>query len=113
MANQEVIEEFIIPTKKAPVFAAWCTAFGNLETGVYKNASVNNCSYDVFGTTFIKAVNDLHQWITENEYVVTENPKCSFIIEIIDGTLDKYGEDAKRTKVYSISAAKAKKLILN
>lgn len=101
----------ITPTKKNPTFTASCTYFGAIENGSYKNTEVNNSTTDTFAISFAEAVTELHNWIKLNDWAVLENPKCKFEIYSIDGTLDKWGE-TKRVKVYSISAAKAKKYIL-
>jgi hypothetical protein len=105
--------DHITPTKEDPVFNAYNDWFGFISNGLYKDYMVDtgdclSCGH-TFGVRFAKAVNDLHQWITENEWVFAEYPKSKFGIEMIDGSLKK-GE-VKYVKVYEISAAKAKKLL--
>ena len=113
MGNQD----YITPTKGRPVFNANCTAFGTIETGMYKHWNVKkegviNQVGATFACNFADAVNLLHEWIKENAEYVNEYPaKISFNIEVIDGSIDKYG-DVNYLKVYSITAAKAKKYLL-
>lgn len=108
--------EFITPTKKEPIFVADCDHFGYIEDSPYKKARVfyaNDGGYSTiktFGTSFMQAVNDLHQWIIDNDSTIYEMPKCKFNIYLVDGTIDKY-DQMKLTKVYTINAAKAKKLL--
>jgi hypothetical protein len=102
--------DYIIPTKEHPVFLADCDYIGYID-GTYKKHLLGNCSSDTFGIDFAKAVNDLHEWIKEHSHLIEEYPKCKFNLYISDGSLDKY-DDAIRKKVYTISARKAKKLLM-
>lgn len=109
--------DYIIPTKKSPVFSAVCTDFGTIETGMYKMWNIKkegiiNQVGDTFASNFMDSVNRLHEWIKENyDYVNKLSGKIVFRIESIDGSLDKYG-DVNYTTVYTITAAKAKKYLL-
>ena len=109
--NREIMsKETIIPTKENPTFIATCSNFGSI-TGQYKATEVNGCEMDTFGINFVDTINDLHQWIKENQWCIEESPKCKFEIYAVDGSVDKHGE-AKWSKLYTISASKAKKYIL-
>lgn len=111
MENQTTIEkEYIIPTKQDPVFQADCDHFGYIETGIWKSHLVGNCTSSTFALDFTEAIVELHQWILDNEWILTEYPKAKFGIGIIDGSVDKNG-DAIKKQVYSISVAKAKRLL--
>lgn len=101
---------YIIPTKKNPVYTAECDYFGYIETRFYKDLIVNNSICSTFELNYKNAVNKLHEWIIDNKNVLNEYPKCKFNIELIDGTINKYN-GTKRKKVYTISANKAKKLL--
>lgn len=109
-------DKYIYPTKKHMVFTASCNYFGSIERGLYKewaivyNEEGGQLIGDTFATSFTDAVNYLHEWIQENEWCVKDYPKCIFTIESINGKLDKH-EEILRRKVYSISAAKAKRLL--
>ena len=98
-------DEFIIPTKANPVFKAECDYFGYIETGVYKDALMSNTTTSVFEISFMGAVNELHKWIKENEYILNEYPKCKFNIYAVDGCNDKFGDYIMK-KVYTISVKK-------
>lgn len=100
---------YIIPTKKYPVYIAECDYFGYIETSYYKNSNVNGSICSTFELRYKDAVNKLHEWIIEGKDILNEYPKCKFNIYLVDGTMDKYG--TKRKKVYTISAVKAKKLL--
>jgi len=110
-------QDYIIPTKQYPVFKATCTAFGYIETGMYKQWNIKNETTNLVGDTFalnfMDAVRMLHEWIKENEeYVVNYNHKCRFLIEIMDGNVDKFGDPIER-EVYSIDWYKVKKYIID
>lgn len=108
---------YCYPTTKHPVFTVYCTAFGYIETGMYKNWNVKkegiiNMVGDTFACNYKDAIRMLHEWIEEEgEYVKGLKGDNKFVIDVIDGSLDKYG-DVKHTAVYTISAAKAKKYLL-
>lgn len=98
-------------TKQNPVFIASCNHFGYLERTLYKRWIIGNRTGYTWALNYTDAINELHSWIKDNEWAIKEYPKCTFDIFRIDGTLNKYQEISEE-KVYSISAAKAKKLIL-
>lgn len=102
----------IKPTKQSPVFTADCDYFGYIEDAPFKQSEVNNCIYPTFELTYMAAVNRLHEWIIDNKEILNDYPKAKFRIRIMDGTLDKY-QDAIQKTVYTISASKAKKLLIN
>lgn len=106
--------EYITPTKENPVFVADNDYFGYIE-GVYKDYKVDNGENSsvgaTFGTSFTQAVNDLHEWIKEADYLLKEHPKSKFSIYAVSGEMGKY-DQPRQIKVYTISAAKAKKYLL-
>lgn len=103
--------DYIIPTKNRPVFTAHCDYFGRIDGVItYKDWTIGDIGGDTFATSFKDAVNYLHEWIEENKWCIEEYPKCKFIIEMIDGSLDKR-RDIIYKNVYTISASKAKKLL--
>ena len=104
------ISNYIIPTKKNPVYTAECDYFGYIETEFYKDLFVNNSYCSTFALNYKDAVNKLHEWIIDNKNILNEYPKCKFNISLVDGTIDKYN-NKKEKKVYTISAIKAKKLL--
>lgn len=111
-------DNYVIPTKKSPVFTAYCTAFGTIERGLYKQWNIKeqgkiNQVGDTCALDYIDAVNFLHEWIKDevDSRFIKENPSCKFCIKVIDGKLNKWDEVVE-VKVYEISAAKAKKYIL-
>lgn len=75
-------------------------------------STVNNCSFDTFGISFAESVNDLHKWIQKNKGILKEYPKCKFELYAVDGSIDNHGDFIAR-KVYTITASKAKKYLLN
>ena len=101
---------YITPTKKNILFKAECDYFGYIENTIYKDMLIGNCVTSTFATSYIDAVNMLHEWIKENDWVKKEYPKAKFNIYSVDGSLDKNGERLDK-KVYTISASKAKKFI--
>ncbi len=103
-------DKYITPTKKNPVFTAECDWFGYVP-GIYKDHLAGNCISPTFGLYFKDAVNALHEWIEENPETLTDYPKCRFTLCLVDGSLNKSG-DSRRQKVYTISARKAKKLLI-
>ncbi len=110
--SNTVTREHIIPTKQVPVFMAHCDYFGYIEAGYYKNYYIpgaHTCG-STFDICYQSAVNRLHQWIIDNPGVISDYPKCKFELYAIDGTVK--GDKHVVTKVYEISAAKAKKYLL-
>lgn len=101
--------KYITPTKKNPIFTAECDFFGYIETKYYKDFVVDNSYCATFALYYKDAVNKLHEWIIDNEKILSLYPKCKFNIYLIDGTMGKYGK--KEEKVYTIRASKAKKLL--
>lgn len=107
--------DYITPTKQSPVFVAECDYFGFIEEGFYKDYCIesNNCSHcgATFELHYTDAIISLHKWIKEHRYVLDEYPKCNFNIYLVDGTMNTKWDQQKETKVYSISAKKAKQLL--
>ncbi len=94
-------------------FTASCDHFGFIE-GIYRDVDIKEKDYTVvmhpFEYNFIRAIDALHSFIIDQN-MVNEFPKAKFEIQLVDGNIDKNGE-IKLTPVYSISSAKAKKLLL-
>ena len=111
-------QDYITPTKQYPVFTAECDHFGFIEEPLYKSFLVedNEGSGSIghtFALDFTNAIIRLHAWIKNNPHVVNEFPKCKFNLYLINGTIDKKLCQRHEEKVYSISAKKAKKLLLS
>ena len=109
-------QDYIIPTKKNPVFTAVCTDFGYIEKRMYKNwrifkEGIINQNGDTFALTYFDAVRYLHEWVQEHDTYVRECKNVKFRIEMIDGSLDRFG-DVIYQEVYCITASKAKKVQL-
>ena len=100
----------LTPTKESPIFTAECNSYP-IEESIYKDYEVDAGDYISRGSTFAvdydTAVNDLHKWLKENtDHLTKEN----WFISMIDGSLNKDGEIAKKV-VYSITTAKAKQYL--
>lgn len=111
--------DYIIPTKKNPVFTAVCNDFGYIEESIYKMWNIRivgvenptNACGCTFACNYMDAVQNLHEWIKENREYVKGLSNITFRIEAVDGSVDKWGDVIYKT-VYSITAAKAKKYLL-
>lgn len=109
--------DYIIPTKKNPVFIAVCTDFGYIETGMYKNWNIKkegiiNQVGDTFACDYAYAIQRIHEWIKEDPaYIKSLGNKIVFRIECVDGTLDRFNDVIYKT-VYFLTATKAKKYLL-
>ncbi len=94
-------------------FLAECDYFGYIE-GSFKDVEVqeseNILIMHPFEYNFTRAIADLHEFII-NDDMINEFPKAKWNIYLVDGSMNDYG-DINRSKVYSISSAKAKKLLL-
>jgi hypothetical protein len=109
---------FITPTKDRPVFMLWCSDYGTHD-GRFKEYCIQKSNAGrvlggrVWGMRYAVAVNELHEMLKENKEALIENYKDSlkFEIRLIDGSLDKWEDDAKEKKVYSITLRQAKQLI--
>ena len=108
--------ERITPTKKHPVFTGVNGYEGYFISNGYKEWEVKSekawLSGETIATDLTEAIAALHRHIADRyadpDDLKNANPKVKFIIEMIDGTLDKYGEP-KRQLCYSITIAQAKK----
>lgn len=109
----EANQDYITPTKHEPIFKAYCTAFGYIELGIYKDWYVKSAGVvgSTFALTFESAVNMLHAWIKDHKDFVKKETNCKFVIYAMDGRVDKRG-DAVEESVYSIGVEKAKKYLL-
>lgn len=112
---EDKTQDFITPTKEDPIFVAQCDYIGRIERSLYKESRVDAGEYvscmNTFSLSYTDGITALHEWIQENSWTVKEYPKCKFILAMVDGSLNKY-EEVKEVTVYSISASKAKKLII-
>jgi hypothetical protein len=97
-------EYAIIPTKKNPVFIAYCSDFGRLD-GIYKGWRIGYNVGDTYALNLPDAMRFLFEFIKENE---AYDNKTRYEIEMVDGSLNKHGEVYYK-KVYSITESKAKK----
>ena len=104
--------DYHTPTKEHKIFTVVCDAFGYIEGSYhYKRWTVRDICGDTFAIDFKDAVNDLHEWIIKNKQVIKNYPACKFSISVIDGYWDEKRNGPKETKVYVISARKAKALL--
>lgn len=107
---------YCTPSKQYPVFTATCEDFGTIEESIYKmwnikKEGVINQVGTTFALNYVDAINNLHEWIKENADYVKRLKNINFVINAIDGSLNKWGEVVE-TKVYSINSSKAKKYLL-
>jgi len=104
----------ITPTKESPVFVAYNDYLGRIERSLYKEWEIKEKDCWSCGTTFAlrftDAIVELHKWIQDNEAFINEYPKSNFYIEVVNGSIDKKG-NVVHTKVYSITAKKAKQYL--
>lgn len=113
----ENLNQYIIPTKKSPVFVVSHDYIGYIERSLYKrwfvqkNEQGGGLCGETFATFYTHAIEYLHEYIIENPEVVTNYPKATITIFAIDGSKDKNGE-VIYTPVYKITAKKAIKYIL-
>ena len=99
-------ENYITPTKERPVFQATNTYEGYIlnDFQTYKDWSIVNMVGETTATTLPGAMQALFTHIQSKSWMM----KATFVIEMIDGSVDKYG-DPIRAKVYQISMRQAKK----
>lgn len=108
--------DYIIPTKKSPVFTAVCEDFGYIEESIYKmwnikkEGIINHVGW-TFACDYSTAVNNLHEWMKENADYVRRCKNIKFKIMVVDGSYDKWG-DVITKEVYSITSVKARKVNL-
>lgn len=105
--------EYIIPTKENPVFQVLNMYEGYIvnDHNTYKDWSIKNENAWVVGettaTTLPGAMQALFSHIESNP----DKERAKYVIEMIDGTCDKYGGPI-RVPVYKISMRQAKKFKL-
>ena len=101
-------QDYTTPTTKNPTFTASCDYFGYIERGLYKStfAPKANCTVDTFALTYTEAVTELMKWISENAWIIEENPKCKFTIYMNTGAADRHG-NIYMEPVFIISASRA------
>ena len=99
---------YITPTKERPIFKCHNDYFGYIEQDFYKDFEIKNEQVWIIGSTFATSLTDAivrcHDFIKEHPET---NPKSKFIIEMVDGSINKYG-DVINKKCYSISMKQAK-----
>ena len=108
--------DYIIPTRKNPVFTAVCEDFGYIESTMHKQWNIRkegviNHIGNTFALTYFDAVRYLHEWIQENSEYVKGLKNIKFKIEMVDGSFNEYAEVTYK-EVYSITSAKARKVQL-
>lgn len=105
-------KDYITPTKERPVFQIWNTYTGYVVTDIsYKEWRIKNDNCNIGGETSATTLPDAMETLFKH---IEQNPdytKSSFTIEMIDGSVNKYGEP-NRVKCYSISMKQAKKFNL-
>ena len=99
-------KDYITPTKESPVFHIINTFEGYIvnDFHTYKDWCVGNSIGETTATNLPDAMQALFAHIQMNNW----KEKASYVIEMIDGTVDKWG-DPIYTKVYSLSMKQAKK----
>ena len=106
-------DNYLTPSKLSPIFVAECDYFGFIEDSIYKDYMIEYDDCQSIGRTFAlyykDAVNNLHEWLQNNSYILKEYPKAKFNIYMVDGT--SLRGQTTRIKVYTISAAKAINLL--
>lgn len=106
-------EDYIQPTKDAPIFKCYNDYLGYIEDSMYKDWEIHKENLWSVGSTFAidltNAILKLHNYIKENKETIA--PKSIFSILMIDGSLNKKGEINEK-KCYSISMKQAKQFRL-
>lgn len=102
-------KDYIKPTKQHPIFQVVNTYVGYVvNDNGYKEWEITNESLCTRGyttaTSFQEAMDSLFMHIKEN----SDYKKSTFAIEMIDGSVNEYGEPI-RVKCYSITMRQAKK----
>jgi len=95
-------------------FTAECDYFGYID-GSYRRIDVTDPENNIttmqpFEYNYTEAISSLHAWIIENDGI-NAFPKAKWNIYLVDGSFGKFGQLGD-DKVYSISSAKAKKLLI-
>jgi hypothetical protein len=105
--------EYIQPTKEYPIFQIINTYEGYIVNDylTYKNWEVKNSERWTVGETSATNLPDAMQALFEHIKNNSDKVKAKYIIEMIDGTADKYG-DPIHTPVYKISMKQAKRFRL-
>lgn len=101
--------DYVIPTKKSPTFVAENDYYGFIDAGCYKSTYCGNSTTYTFALNYEEGIKRLHQYIKDLDGEF--HSKTVFNLYMMDGTVQKNG-DSKLFKVYSISAKKAKLLLL-
>ena len=109
--------DYIIPTKKSPVFTAENDWFGFIESSLWKQHLVEGPDDlgslgNTWATNYLDALRYLHEWIQENTFILDEYPKAKFTIRLVDGSWNHKLNQKKEEIVYTISARKAKRLLI-
>ena len=107
-------KDYINPTKENPVFVAENSYSGYIVNEyLYKGWEVKNEQQWICGETtalhLTDAISETHKHI--QAFGNSINKDAKFVIFMIDGSVDKFGEPI-RTKCYSISMKDAKKFKL-
>lgn len=105
------MNKFITPTKESPVFRVMDMYTGFTITEVsYKCWMMDTHRGKLGGETsaidLLYAIEIVHNYFKENYENMNKGRRVA--IEMVDGSLDKYGE-AQYTKCYTLSFAQAKK----
>lgn len=107
---ETAIQNFITPTKENPVFVVQNMYSGYCVGSAYKEWEIKTDNCLVGGLTtslnLTGAIEAAHEYVHENYPYYDQDVRVE--VQMIDGTLDKYG-DPKRIKAYSISFREAKK----
>lgn len=105
--------EYIIPTKENPVFQVVNAYEGYIVNDylTYKEWSIKNNERWVVGETTATNLPDAMQALFAHIRMNDWKQKASYVIEMIDGSCDKFG-DPVYTKVYKITMKQAKKFRL-
>jgi len=106
----EIKNEYIIPTKENPVFRVVNAYEGYTvnDFGTYKDWSIKNDKRWATGETTAPNLPDAMQALFAHIRMNDWKQKASYVIEMIDGSCDKFG-DVIYIPVYKITMKQAKK----
>lgn len=102
--------KYITPTKECPIFRIMNTYEGYIVNDylTYKNWEIKTEEHWTVGETSATSLPDAMQALFEHIRNNPDKVKAKYVIEMLDGTADKWGDPIYVT-VYKISMTQAKK----
>ena len=101
-------KNYITPTKQRPVFQVWNTYAGYVVTDyrTYMEWEIKSDICHVVGETTAIDLPGAMEALFSHIKLNLGMTKSAFAIEMLDGTMDKYGEP-KRNRIFTISMSQA------